>query len=135
MVKTIKRNLLFIMIILSLFTIFGCNSKKIIDQPKSNMIFMGESKHWLATYTINNKEDNTFTRILDIKLKESNSAQGIVEYALLKNGEKETYGTGEAGSKIGGTGGGSGAKTLKSDNYVLEIKWNDGEETFPLVLK
>jgi hypothetical protein len=127
--------LLFI-ILLSLFTILGCNTKtNELDQSNNNMIFTGESKHWLATYSIEFNNDNTFKRLLDIKLKESNTIDGLIEYTLYKNGEKQTYGTGEAGSKIGGTGGGSGAKPLKNDKYVLEIKWKDGEETFPLDLK
>jgi len=133
--KGIKRFSLFIMILLSLFAIFGCNTKENeINQANNNLIFMGESKHWLATYTVKNKEDNKFTRVLDISRKESNSDQGIIEYTLFKNGEKEN-GTGEAGSRIGDIGDASEAKILKSDKYVLEIRWKEGKETFPLDLK
>lgn len=135
MTKTINSSLLILSLLL-LFTICGCNTKtNKLDQSNNNMVFIGESKHWLATYTINFFEDNTFKRLLDIKPKESNSVNGLIEYSLFKNGEKETYGTGEAGNKIGGTGGGSGAKPQKSDKYVLVTKWEDGEETFPLDLK
>lgn len=135
-VKTKKSLLLSVIILLACLTILGCNTKmRKTDQSNTNMTFFGESKNWLATYTINFEKDNNFTTNLDIKLKDSNSAKGITEYTLYKNGEKQTYGTGEAGSKIGGTGGGSGAKPLNSDKYVLKIKWKDGQETFPLELK
>ena len=132
--KGIIRFSLFIMILWSLFAIFGCNTTKNEMGKANNIIFMGESEHWLATYTVKNEKDNKFTRILDIRRKEANTDQGIIEYTLFKNGERES-GTGEAGSRIGDRGGASEAKILKSDKYVLEIKWKEGKETFPLDLK
>jgi len=97
--KGIIRFSLFIMILWSLFAIFGCNTTKNEMGKANNMIFMGESEHWLATYTVKNEKDNKFTRILDIRRKEANTDQGIIEYTLFKNGERES-GTGEAGSRL-----------------------------------
>jgi hypothetical protein len=85
------------------------------------MIFIGESKNWIASYTIKFNRDDTFARLLDIKPKNSESIKGVIEYTLYRNGEKQTYGTGEIGNKIGGLGGGNGSKPLMNDKYVINI--------------
>ena len=67
--KGIIRFPLFIIILLSLFEIFGSNIQENEIGKVNNMIFMGESKHWLATYTVENNKDNNFTRSLAIRRK------------------------------------------------------------------
>ena len=132
------RFLILFFIIFNIFLILiGCSNT--INEKSTNpssskdtLMFLGESKNWIATFTVIFENEDTHKRYLDVKLKEKGSIKGIIEYALYKNGEKQTFGTGEAGSKIGGMGGGTGIAPKESDNYVLSIKWKDGEETFPL---
>lgn len=134
-----KKIAIYLIIIISSILIFtGCNNNSLdnTNMSESNLTYIGEGDYWKASYILNLKNGIIYNS-LDIKLKDPTSAAGLMEYSLFENGEKKTYGTGNIGSKIGGTGGGTGQMLRKDEKYVVEIKWNDGhdQETIPLKLK
>jgi hypothetical protein len=139
MMISLRKTLISIIALLLVLNTIGCSfdsrSNNSTEVNINAFNFSGESKHWTATYKQIINNDDTHESKLDIRLKEQNYYSGKIEYTLYKNGDKKTYGTGEASGKIGGTTGGNGAKPQKSDKYILEITWEDGKETFPLDLQ
>ncbi|KJR45104.1 hypothetical protein UF75_4519 [Desulfosporosinus sp. I2] len=127
---------LFIILVSVLMTIAGCSSPLKSGNVARNenyvLNYTGDSEHWTVNYDIT-VSGQWHKASLEIQPKDK-SIIGEIEYALYKNGNKKTYGREEIGTKIGGTGGGNGAKPDEGDAYAIQIKLGGKEEVFPLAL-
>lgn len=116
-------------------TIAGCSnphkSENVVKNENYVLNYTGESEHWTANYNIT-VTGQWYNARLKIKPKDKSIA-GEIEYALYKNGHKETFGREKiTGVDIGGTSGGNGMKPDEGDAYAMQIKWGGKEEVFPL---